>query len=431
MKSLTLFICALAAAVRITSAQDITTGLAAHYPMTETQGTRAAEVVSGSYATVIGNVEWANPGARFAGGGGDQLYMQNPPVNQPTTAGSMAVWIKPDNFSQKRAICGNANYGPPWRLWLDTSGRINLGHYDTTNIGDRRWTSNGSVASGVWSQVSVTFNQSAIKFYINGTLDTTLTAPPAMVISQAYSGSIGLGVYLSDSIEFLPSFLGVIRDLRYYTRVLDVADIQAIYKAMDPAYAGLWLGECELNEVKEAATGAWAAAPAMKERIILHVTSGGYASLYSEATLMKSRPAAPALPEPVVITRPELLANFDGITPRGGRLIGQRFSSAGFPFPPAGTLLASGPGGTFSATVALPAAAPANPFRHKYHPDLASGRALSRTISFTLPPADSPSDHLITGVLNESISGLHKTTLEARGPVTFTRVSTSGKINTP
>lgn len=204
--------------------------------------------------------------------------------------------------------------------------------------------------------------------------------------------------------------------------------------AMGASYAGLWLGQASLNEVKETATGTWSAAPAFAETVLLHVDSDGKAVLLKEATLMQTRP--PAALAPVIVSQTALLANFDGITPRGGRRVGQRFSTATMPLPADSVpLTVSGPSAAspamLSAAFNLPAAHPLNPFRHKYHPDLANGRVLGRSVLLSLPGTDSPSDHTITGTLNESITGLHKSTLEARGPITFTRVSTSGKLNQP
>ena len=84
---------------------------------------------------------------------------------------------------------------------------------------------------------------------------------------------------------------------------------------------------------------------------------------------MKTRVTPPVQPVQVIVTQPGLLANFDGITPRGSRMTGQRFSSSTFPVPAAGQILADGTGGWLTGSWTMDANAPGNPFRHKYHPD--------------------------------------------------------------
>ena len=109
-------------------------------------------------------------------------------------------------------------------------------------------------------------------------------------------------------------------------------------------------------------------------------------------------------------------------------MVGQRFSSATIPMAGESALLSQS-GETLSADISLAPADPLNPFRHKYHPDLKNGYDIGRTLSFTVPAGDSPVDNEFTGAFSETITGLHKDSLEARGSVTFIRVSTSGQLN--
>jgi hypothetical protein len=195
--------------------------------------------------------------------------------------------------------------------------------------------------------------------------------------------------------------------------------------------AGLWIGEVELNEVVSHAETprAWRFTPApFRYTIIMHVNSQGYARLLPEATLMQTREVTP---RPVIVTLPAQLANYDGITPRGGKQVGQRWSATNFP-PPAGGVSLSYDGSYWiSGSVTLSAAHPLNPFRHKYHPDLANGRPVTRNYAIQANPGDSRSDHVWSGTIYDLVDGLNKNRMESRGTVTFTRVSTAGKLNQP
>ena len=193
----------------------------------------------------------------------------------------------------------------------------------------------------------------------------------------------------------------------------------------DPSLTGLWIGSANLDEVKEVASGNWSAAPAtFPQTLILHVDGSGIGHLLQEATLMKTRDS---IPEMVVVNQPESIPNYDGVVPRGGKLVGQRFSCSSLALS-GGKASLSADNGWLSVTSQLAAAHPINPFRHKYHPDLAVGREIERTIRIQLTNGDSPSDHVVTGILQESVSGIHKDAIDARGPITFTRVSPSGQL---
>jgi hypothetical protein len=202
--------------------------------------------------------------------------------------------------------------------------------------------------------------------------------------------------------------------------------------------AGLWVGDITVNKVSEVharqttGTVPTAAPAAYSMKVLLHVDAAGNVKLLKEVTLMKTRVVSPALPVPVLVTQPALIPNFDGITQRGGKLIGQRFSSAAFPMTGdtsaiTGALTA---GSSLTGSLTLPAANPVNPFRHKYHPDLAhAGREITRAVGITIAAGDSPSDHVLAGTWTEAVSGLHHTTIHASGQITLTRVSTVATLN--
>lgn len=206
--------------------------------------------------------------------------------------------------------------------------------------------------------------------------------------------------------------------------------------AQDPA-AGLWTGEILLKQVSEVhfrqttgATPTDAAAP-FSMRVLLHVDAAGTVRLLKEAVLMRTTSATPV---PVIVTQPNLIPNFQGIVERGGKMVGRRFSTASFPMTGdsltlTGTLAA---GGSATGTLTLAATNPVNPFRHKYHPDLANaGVAVTRAISLSIAAGDAPTDGQLTGTWAETMTGLHKDPVHVAGTLTLSRVSTVSNLNQP
>ncbi len=199
--------------------------------------------------------------------------------------------------------------------------------------------------------------------------------------------------------------------------------------------AGLWVGDITLGQVNEVharqTTGATPtpAAKPFSMRVLLHVSAGGQVKLLKEAVLMRTRGASPA---PVIVTQMSLLANYDGTTVRGGQLIGQRFSTVSFPMSGDVLALTGGlaAGTSTTGTLALAANSPVNPFRHKYHPDLANaGRAVSRAISIAITSGETPADHVLNGTWTETLTGLHTSAITVTGSLVLNRVSTVDQLN--
>lgn len=144
---------------------------------------------------------------------------------------------------------------------------------------------------------------------------------------------------------------------------------------------------------------------------------------------MRTRGASPA---PVIVTQMNLVSNYDGTTIRGGQLIGQRFSTVSFPM--SGDTLALtgtlGAGTSTTATLTLAANDPVNPFRHKYHPDLATaGRAVTRALTIAITAGESPADHVLNGTWTETLTGLHTSAITVTGSLVLNRVSTVDQLN--
>lgn len=230
----------------------------------------------------------------------------------------------------------------------------------------------------------------------------------------------------------------------------------------NPAAAGLWLGQVvvdQVNEVQRAIGGVSENVTTTPNpatlRLLLHVAANGQVRLLKDVIVMRKGEAVPASggatnPLPpvvttnatnplVLVTRPELIPNFQGVMLREGKLVGVRYGTATYDFE--GTELpllgGVGAGGRCRGRIDLGKDHPTNPYRHKYHPDHRSGFDLTR--QFSLEFAGQPGDPLaegpgygvdrLTGVYRETITGLHKIPLKVEGTVTLNRVNTVGTLN--
>jgi hypothetical protein len=228
------------------------------------------------------------------------------------------------------------------------------------------------------------------------------------------------------------------------------------------AAAGLWVGQVEVtkvNEVQKAISGASEIVTNVADRatirILLHVAANGQVRMLKDVIVLKKGGAetnGPVLPNPlppvdvgptnlslVLVTKPELIPNYQGIAHRGGKLVGVRYGTVAYDFvgndlPMLGGV---GPGAACMGRIELGKNHPTNPYRHKYHPDHRSGFDLTRLLMVHFDGA--PGDPLregpgfgverLTGLYQESIIGLHKIPLKVEGTITLNRVNTVGVLN--
>jgi len=158
----------------------------------------------------------------------------------------------------------------------------------------------------------------------------------------------------------------------------------------------------------------------------------------------------------VLITRDNLLSQFQGAVLRDGVSVGRRLSAIGFDFDGQGTnhLVLSGsfaPGQSLTGEIQIKPDYPINPFRHKYHPDhdnlnsefnpigdSASQECylVTRELEFEFPSAGTTSAteldsgySVVAGVYRETLTGLHKQPIQVQGTFRLSRASYIAELN--
>lgn len=223
---------------RLARTYTLDSGKVAHWPLDESAGTTAKDLVGVSNGTTVNAPVWA-PTAGQVGGTLDNL-----------SALTIVGWIRPDTLGEGPSlgrIIGKTSTNTTtggWTLNLDTTNRLTFDvDYATTDF--RRRAANNSITLGQWQQVAVTWTGSATatnaKLYVNGvetSYATTTNGTGGRVNDAAQSISIGNPPGLTDR-----SFDGKIDNVRIYNRVLTATEIAALYDAAVSGNACTTAGE--------------------------------------------------------------------------------------------------------------------------------------------------------------------------------------------
>ncbi len=405
---------------------DLEDGLIVHFRLNGGPGdTSAFDRGTLTFADLVNDPTWTSTGLRF---NGSNQYVKSKNHVGNLNGGnrlSIAAWIKPERANTWEGILTKGIEKSPYTFGMHVGGKLIFGCNVFSPPGGNGWQTaetSGTVPLNAWSHVAVTYDGATLRFYINGALDSE---HERAIVFGTIDEALTLGGDLPGGDEH---YQGELRDVRVYNRALTASDLAELSPAnLGTAFTGLWVGQATMNEVKEVQSDAWGAAPAFSKQVLLHVDTDGNARLLREAIVMKTRVIPPHEPDPVIVTSLEEVPNYDGIVKRGNHWVGQRFSSASLPLPKAQVSLATS-GDWLAATSTLSANHPLNPFRHKYHPDLGTAWEITRTLRLDIDESDGPDDHRITGTLWDSVDGLHQDTLECRGAIAFTRVTTSGEL---
>ncbi|WP_016955193.1 LamG-like jellyroll fold domain-containing protein [Catenovulum agarivorans] len=223
---------------------------------------------------------------------------------------------------------------------------------------------------------------------------------------------------------------------------------------------GLWQGRVVVGEVNESHFEAGADAVSKPTQagstfllpFLLHANTT-QTNILSEVTLMQTKESEGSV-RPVLITDQSLLANYDGMVRKNGKLVGVRLSAVPFilDYDSASKKVKTqqimqggvGEGGKVSVLLTYAADHPLNPYRHIYHPDLDKGFEIKRHIEFTFDEytAEQRAQNSklgvneLTGVYVEKVTGLHQQSkngelapIISKGRFSMQLVSTVNQLN--
>lgn len=239
---------------------------------------------------------------------------------------------------------------------------------------------------------------------------------------------------------------------------------QAASSLNAPALSGLWVGDAVLNAISQPAHPGNPALPrpsggSFSFRILVHLDANGAARLLQQVFLVRKPPVlVPDANDPFV-NRVEQLARTVAVTDESliagiignAELSGRRISSPVFPFDQPLALSGGAFGaGTLQGSFTLDYDHPLNPFKHVFHPDhnnlderfeqkLPEGKesfSVTRAVSleFTAndplglnPPGWGSTE--VGGNYRETITGLHRSVIQAAGTFRLVRVLSAPTLN--
>ena len=223
---------------------DVTSGLVGHWKLDEGSGTTASNSAStgSSYnAAFTGSPSWItgriSNGMDFNNGGGwHNLYVPQYNTYDSTLHPqhlTIAFWTRLASLygggSFITKSCGGASSCNQWVYWIYDNGNGTINFQKSISSTLQTVTSTNQFSTtGVWHHVAATYDGSAMRLYVDGTLDASLTgladdgpgSNSDLTIGAKYPGG-GYGID------------GDMDDVRIYNRALSGTEISTLY-----AYTG-------------------------------------------------------------------------------------------------------------------------------------------------------------------------------------------------
>ena len=241
-KKVNLLVCALAIALiaGVAEAQDITTGLIAHWKLDETSGITAFDSVGSNDGTLVGSPTWV-PGGVFDGaidfpvaGEAHHVDCGNDTSLDITGSGSVSAWVQVDSWngdiSWNRIVSKGGVEGgyelmrgagadkDGIRFGVYASGAVPYVDGNVDIVTDGQW----HLVTGVYDNPT-----GVVSLYIDGVLDNSATFTPGITITpndkhvfiNGLDGELTIGKRHID---------GRVDDVRLYDRALSATDVQAL-----------------------------------------------------------------------------------------------------------------------------------------------------------------------------------------------------------
>ena len=141
-------------------------------------------------------------------------------VAVPAASRTLELWVNPNRL-RKGEQAGIAAHGDPagdgWAFGVGTKRKLAF------VSGGVRAQSKVTLPSAVWSQLTVTWSNSKVLIYLNGSLAKSINAPGALPGSS--SGAVKLGG--NGAGAFTGPFAGRVDEVAFFPEQLSAADIQA------------------------------------------------------------------------------------------------------------------------------------------------------------------------------------------------------------
>jgi PKD repeat protein len=241
MKKLYLFLIAVSI-LQLNAQVNLNSSLTACYALNG-NGTEPINNLTGTLsAAVTATVDRFNnsgKAVRFPGTLGTVIQLPDNPLIKPSNEISMSVWVKPELLTWMEIIyTKNTSFSffSAYALTFQDNGSgYKFRGYRQDGFGDNYIDAATVVTSAnVWYHVVFTIDSSNMNIYVNGNLENTV---PCTITNYNYQS--GKNVIIGGTNESASDFpfIGSMDNLRFYNRVINAAEVSALYN-QDPACLG-------------------------------------------------------------------------------------------------------------------------------------------------------------------------------------------------
>jgi hypothetical protein len=201
-------------------------GSIGHWKLNQTSGTSVTDYSAfAKTGTLTGTANWSSDcggmGVFDFNGSTNYVSMTNASHLQPTSALTIAAWVKGDSWgagTDNDTILRKGEANPNNYALAISDGRVELLLDGSDGSGHR---GNTVLTTGVWYHVAAVWDGATVRIFVNGVLDNT---PPAR------TGTIGTdtrSLYIGGR-SGADLFDGMVRDVRFYNRALNDSDIKKL-----------------------------------------------------------------------------------------------------------------------------------------------------------------------------------------------------------
>lgn len=227
----TLFATALAALIMLSLAPVASASApspVAAYSFDEGEGTIAYDAAGNHNGTIQGGATWTSEGkygsALDFNGTSGLVSIADASDLDLNKAFTLEAWVRPDTLGEWSPILGKientgkglSGYSLSAKAYATPSGNIADGSGEVRGVYD---TENGSIPTGAWSHVAVTYDGAILRIYINGVHHDSSTPPIGVGLSNA---NLLIGKLQATGTYFD----GKIDEVRLYSEALSEAQIQ-------------------------------------------------------------------------------------------------------------------------------------------------------------------------------------------------------------
>jgi hypothetical protein len=173
-------------------------------------------------------------GAAF-NGSSSYIDLDGTLANGNTGDFSISMWVNiPNSSSQYRLFATDISpYYSKLNVNIETNGKLRAAFGNGTNAEAVVYTTSTNWANGSWHHLVYTMNWNGsyfdIKFYQNGSLDSSHTTSGTSVVVLSNSKLILGGLYRQDNTTYYPTYLGKQDQVRIFNTALDSGEVTTLY----------------------------------------------------------------------------------------------------------------------------------------------------------------------------------------------------------